>query len=353
MQGFLAWNVCLARIAGVHVRLHLFFGLAVVLAAWALRHEPATTWWWAAAFLGVLTGSVLVHELAHCLAARRHGGSPHEVVLWPLGGLVQISVPRSPGNERAVAFAGPMANFLLAAAGSVVLYSRGAPAIDGAGAPEMESGIGIELFSPPMDPDGLTMLGVVRLATWINFYLGCLNLLPAVPMDGARLVRSVLWSLIGYRRAVRYTQGLTLAAAAAVCVTPVLLQARGVRVDLLVELSLVLLGVFLLIAVQGDARRRPAQEDDEPREPDEWRVGHAEPLLAGDESSGAAAMIGQAVETRLEERLQRQQQQEAEEDRRVDEILSRLHVAGPDALSPEDQAFLHRVSARYRGRKSK
>ncbi len=352
MQGFLAWNVGLARIAGVHVRLHAFFALAVVLAAWALRHEPAATWWWAAAFLGLLTGSVLIHELAHCLAARRHGGSPHEVVLWPLGGLVQISVPRSPGNERAVALAGPMANFLLAAAGSVVLYSRGVPA-DGAGATEIESGIGIELFSPPMDPSGLTVLGVVRLVTWINFYLGCLNLLPAVPMDGARLVRSVLWSLVGYRRAVRYTQGLTLAAAAAVCVAPVLLQARGVKVDLLVELSLVLLGVFLFIAAQGDSRRRPAQEDDEPREADEWRVGRAEPLLAGDESPGAAAMIGQAVETRLEERLQRQQQQEAEEDRRVDEILSRLHVAGPEALSPEEQAFLQRVSARYRGRKSK
>ncbi len=347
MQGFLSWNLNLGRVAGVQVRVHLLFFLAVGMAVVALRQEPAAMWWWAGAFVAVQAGSVLLHELAHCLAARRHGGSPHEVVLWPLGGLVQVSVPRTPGNEVAVALAGPLANFLLAAAGGVVLYSRGTSAADDG------AGLGIDFFSPPMDAAGLTALGVVRIATWVNLYLACLNLLPAVPMDGGRLACGLLWHFVGYRRAVRLTHGLMLAAAAAVCLAPVLLRACGVNVDLFVELPLVLLGVFLFLAAQGESRRRRWREEDEPREADEWRVAGPELLLAGDESPAAPAMIGQAVEARLEERLHRQQQQEAEEDRRVDEILSRLHLAGPEALSPEDQAFLKRVSARYRGRKSK
>ncbi len=283
MQGFLAWNVCLGRIAGVQVRLHAVFVLVVLAAVVSLRQEPEATWWWAAAFLSVLAASVLVHELAHCLAARRHGGSPHEIMLWPLGGLVQISVPRSPSNEVAVAAAGPLANFLLAAAGGVVLYSRGA-----AGADETATaGWGIELFSPPMDSGGLTVLGLVRIATWVNLYLGCLNLLPAVPMDGGRLVRGVLWSFVGYRRAVRYTHGLMLAAAGAVCLAPVLLRAGGIAVDLFVELPLVVLGVFLFLAAQGESRRRAPQEHEEPHEPDEWRVRGPEMPLSADEPTGA------------------------------------------------------------------
>src|SRR5262245_46713183 len=175
MQGFLSKSACVGRVAGVQVRLSLLFALTILAALVALWNEPAATWWWATAFVTVLTVSLLIHELAHCLAARRHGGSPHQVVLWPLGGLVQISVPRSPSNEVAVALAGPLANLLLAAAGGMVLYSRGAPAA-GDAAP---AGWQIDLFTPPMDAEGLTALGIVRLATWVNLYLGCLNLLPA------------------------------------------------------------------------------------------------------------------------------------------------------------------------------
>jgi Zn-dependent protease len=350
MQGFLSWNVCVTRVAGTQVRLHLLFLLTAAAALWgALGQGPTAIGWWGA-FVGVLAGSVLVHELAHCLAARRRDGLPHEVILWPLGGLVQISVPRSPANEMAVAAAGPLANFLLAAAGGVVLYSRGAPAAGD----EATAGLGIELFSPPVDAAGLTLLGVVRLAIWVNVYLGCLNLLPAPPLDGARLVRGLLWALVGYRRAVRCTQGLMLVAAAGVCLAPVLLRMAGVAVDGAVELALVLLGVFLFFTAHGESRRRPPRGDHEPWEAEQWRDGgEAELLLADDGPPSAPAMIGQALETRLEEKLHRQELQEAEEDRRVDEILSRLHVAGPEALSAEDQALLKRVSARYRGRKSK
>src|SRR5438067_1948760 len=127
MQGFLSWNVCLGRVAGVQVRTHLLCWLCLATAALAALREPQEVWWWAA-MMGVWVGSVLIHELAHYLAARRHGGSPHEVMLWPLGGLIQLSVPRSPAAEFAVALAGPLANALLAVAATVGLYWQSAPA---------------------------------------------------------------------------------------------------------------------------------------------------------------------------------------------------------------------------------
>src|SRR5438309_951843 len=123
MQGFLSHNVCLGRVGGIQVRIHLIFWLFFGAAALMVPRAAREIGWWAAV-MAVWIASVLIHELAHYLAARRHGGSPHEVVLWPLGGLVQLSVPRSPAAEFAVALAGPLANALLAAAGTVVLYSQ-------------------------------------------------------------------------------------------------------------------------------------------------------------------------------------------------------------------------------------
>jgi hypothetical protein len=231
----------------------------------------------------------------------------------------------------------------------VLLYSRATSVPEGA-----TSAWAIAMFSPPVEPAGVTWLGALRLAIWVNLWLACVNLLPAVPLDGGRLMRGLLWGVLGYRRALRHTQGLMIASAALVCLGPALLRAQGVEVDLFVELPLLMLGVVLFLSAQAEARRRQPPDDAHPQEADEWRVFSPEALLPSDESSGGAALIGQAVEAKLEEKLHRQQRQEEEEDRRMDEILSRLHVAGPAALSPEDQALLKRVSARYRrGRKSK
>jgi hypothetical protein len=203
-----------------------------------------------------------------------------------------------------------------------------------------------------MDAGVTTTLGAVRLVTWTNFWLAVLNLLPAVPMDGGRAARGLLWSLVGYRRAVRYTRVLLLVTAAAICLGPTLLRTQEVVVSPLVELSLVGLGIFLFLGAQDDVSRRKPREA-EPVEAEEWRVYGPELSLTADDMPFGPAVIGQAIEARREEKLHRQQAQEEEEDRLVDEILSRLHVVGADALSAEDQALLNRVSARYRGRKGK
>jgi Zn-dependent protease len=347
MQGFLSCNVSLGRVAGIQVRLHWLFVLLIASAVFVpVLYEPGVAWWWAT-LVGVLVVSVVIHEVAHCVIARRRGGSPHEIVLWPMGGLVQVSAPRTAANEVVVALAGPLANALLAAAGALLLYCRSSPSADDGAWSWWRA-----IFVPPMEADPLSVLGVVRLATWTNLWLAGLNLLPAVPMDGGRAMRGLLWGLVGYRRAVRYTHALRIASAATTCLAPALLRSQGIDVDPLIELPVVGLGILLFFGAREEAGRRKPREESPP-EVEEWRVYSAELTLASDEALAGPSTVGQAVEARLEEKLHRQREQEEEEDRRVDEILSRLHVAGSGALSQEDQALLTRVSARYRGRKGK
>ena len=61
-------------------------------------------------------------------------------------------------------------------------------------------------------------------------------------------------------------------------------------------------------------------------------------------------LLRQWLDSRREARLARQQRTEEEDDRRVDEVLARLHEVGRDGLSDDDRALLDRVSARYRNR---
>lgn len=350
MQGFVAWNVNLTRVAGVQVRLHWLFVAFGAFAALAALENVATAAWWGL-FFAVLAASVVVHEAAHCLAARRHGGAPHELVLWPLGGLVQVSAPRSPGSEIAIALAGPLANFGIAVVctGSLFFW-RG----------ELPNGASWwpNLAVPPRDIAGMSplvalQLGALQLGAWLNLWLAVVNLVPAVPLDGGRAMRGFLWALVGFRRAKARARAVTMASAASLCLLPVLLRARGVSLDPLVELPLSLLGVLIFLTARGPAARGPSPESEgESASHEPWRDTSPAILLTNEDLPLGPGVIGQAVEARRDEKLH-QQQQEEEEDRRVDEILSRLHVSGADALSPEDQRLLERVSARYRGRKSK
>lgn len=82
----------LGSIAGIPVRLHPSFALVLVL---ALIAEAGRFSWPGFLFLlivygPVLLGTVLIHELGHCLATRRAGGAVHGILLWPLGGLAFV-----------------------------------------------------------------------------------------------------------------------------------------------------------------------------------------------------------------------------------------------------------------------
>jgi len=119
----------------------------------------------------LLFGSVLLHELGHALTARRYGIQTQDIVLTPLGGMARItSLPTNPRHEIVIALAGPAVSLLLAAgafalSAVMIVVPGGVPRVC------------FEAFG---------------LLLYINLMLGLFNLVPALPMDGGRVLRGYL-----------------------------------------------------------------------------------------------------------------------------------------------------------------
>jgi Zn-dependent protease len=117
-------------------------------------------------------GSLLVHELAHALVARRNGIKVEDITLWLLGGVSRLEGEfPDPGAELRVAGAGPLSSLVLG--GLFLLVTWLVVAVGARGV-------------------------VVAALAWlggINILLAVFNVIPAAPLDGGRLLRAVLWSI--------------------------------------------------------------------------------------------------------------------------------------------------------------
>ncbi|MGM0578257.1 MAG: site-2 protease family protein [Myxococcota bacterium] len=165
------WSLPMGRLFGIPIKAHA--SLLVVLLALGLfaadtRHQLV----YGATIVGLLAGSVLLHELGHALLARRYGVDTQEILLLPIGGMARLtSLPRFPAHEMWIALAGPATSLGLAAA------SWGLYALFGS------------LF--------------LAHAAVMNLILGVFNLLPAFPLDGGRVLRAALTRRMGALRATR------------------------------------------------------------------------------------------------------------------------------------------------------
>ena len=172
----------LGRISGIRIGVNWSVLLIVALLAYGLavgqfpaeapRHPEAEY-----IVAGVVTavayiGSLLVHELAHSLVARRNGVKVEDITLWLLGGVsrLQGEFP-DPGAELRVAGAGPASSLLL---GGLFLLAAWLVAMAGA--------------------RGLVVAALAWLGG-INILLAVFNVIPAAPLDGGRLLRAVLWGI--------------------------------------------------------------------------------------------------------------------------------------------------------------
>jgi Zn-dependent protease len=126
----------------------------------------------AAAFLG----SLLAHELAHAIVARRNGLIVEGITLWLLGGVARFEgEPETPGAELRIAGSGPLVSLLLG------LFLGGVAAL---------------LLVTGMN--GL-IAGCVAWLAAINVVLALFNVIPAAPLDGGRLVHALMWRMTGDR----------------------------------------------------------------------------------------------------------------------------------------------------------
>ena len=160
----------LGSIAGVDIRLHWTFGLLVAffaLEGWMTRSGVGD----AALWLGLVFGSVLIHELAHALVGRARGAQVKDILLMPLGGATRTTrFPERPVDELAMVIVGPLTSLALAGAAALAAAA-----------------IGTSLL--PVDMHHGSLLG--RIA-FLNLVLGLFNLLPIFPMDGGRALHALL-----------------------------------------------------------------------------------------------------------------------------------------------------------------
>lgn len=335
---------------GVHVRLHMFFLLFGACTLYISRHVfrdgSSEFVWIALGSLSLLLASLILHELGHYLAAVRLGGGGDEIVIGPLGGLASMRMPHAARSELLVHLAGPAVNLGICMACGTVLFLRDTAQFTG--------------LLHPLAPGGLVegppWLRAVKLGFWINWVLLLVNLLPAFPFDGGRALRAALSSLrpdVASRHAAFIVANLAKMAAVGLLILAWVLRGDESNAGLPVWFSLVLLAILLWFsAKQEEDRTHEADAEHELFDYDFSQGYTSLERAASHERDRPQGPVARWLERRRRLRLQRQRQIEAEEERRVDEILGRLHACGMHNLSEEDRSLLKRVSARYRQRNS-
>jgi Zn-dependent protease len=271
-------NVRIGRIAGIPVGISPWWLLVVGLLTWSLAEQyfpqaapglggVATT---ALALASVLTlfAGILAHEFGHALVARRAGVEIEEIDLWLLGGVARMKGrPRRARDELRFSLAGPAVTVVLAIACAVPALALEASALQAFLAYQAQANGAIALF----------------------------NLLPALPLDGGRAARALLWGRTGdFTRA-------TLVAAHAGRWTGWGLIALGLFATLagvLAGVWFVMIGLFLTAAATAEQRQAELMRrlDDAPAgavmtaEPAPTMAASDPELLIGEDEPAAALL---------------------------------------------------------------
>jgi Zn-dependent protease len=222
----LRWSINLFRVFGIRLAVHFTFLLLLAYVAW----EGWTDSGWlglgfSVVFILLLFTCIVLHELGHSLTARHFGVGVSRILLLPIGGMAEFeSIPREPRRELLITLAGPAVNFAFVA----ILW------------PFLTVPAGWRGGEIPLTWGGL-LFGV-----WlVNLVMGCFNLIPVFPMDGGRILRSLLAMRWPYLRATRWaaTIGKILATAGIVAMAFVMHNFLGCA-------------LFAFIFVAGDLEYR-------------------------------------------------------------------------------------------------
>ncbi|WP_343317316.1 site-2 protease family protein [Arthrobacter sp. TMP15] len=197
------------------------------------------------AYALLLLFSVLIHELAHAVTAKLYGWTTHKIVLNLWGGHTEFDFSKAtPGKALVVAFAGPIANFVLAGLGWLVKL----------GLPEVASSEGVSLGT------AIAVL-LANIFIWANLLIGLFNVLPGLPLDGGRLVESIVWKATGSQEKGTIAAGwagrvIVIVIVAVVLALPYL---RGIQPELTTTFIVILLAGFLWMgasaSIKGAAMR--------------------------------------------------------------------------------------------------
>ena len=172
----------LMRVAGIDIGIHYTWILIFVLLSWSLAQgffpqlypgwDTITYWITGVLAALLLFGSVLIHELAHSLVARARGMTVTSITLFIFGGVSNLEEePEKPKVELAMSIVGPLASLALAG----IFWGL------------------VQLVEDQQSPPG----GMLTYLALVNAILAAFNLLPGFPLDGGRVLRSIIWDRTG------------------------------------------------------------------------------------------------------------------------------------------------------------
>ena len=174
-----SWSIPVGRLFGIEIRIHLTFVFLLIF-VWGTEAavQNASAALRGLALVGIVFGSVVLHELGHALVAQGSGIPAKAIILLPIGGVTILDEAHAlpdaiDGWKRdiRIAVAGPLVNLFIAGLSALVLIT----AIPG-----------FSLTARPL----LHSSALLRSIVWANLYLGLFNMLPAYPMDGGRVLRA-------------------------------------------------------------------------------------------------------------------------------------------------------------------
>jgi len=252
------WSVRIGNISGIPIKLHVTFLIILLLVIWIfttgnfeierltliLGFGGMDIQIWLRFLLGIIAAfffflTLLLHELSHSFAAERYGARVHNITFFLLGGMAQIEdIPREPGKEATVAVAGPALSLGLGAIAYALYYIFGPV-----------STIVIENVRVPEATFQNAILIVLAIIAFYNILLGFFNLIPALPMDGGRILRAGLAMRMAYIDATRLAVTIGKSFAILFGILGILTVAAG-------GLWLLIIAIFIYLA--GSAEEKAA-----------------------------------------------------------------------------------------------
>ncbi len=224
----------IGRLSGIGVYIHWTFSFIMLYIAYQISNEGGGTWdiIRGEIFLLLLYVCVVLHEMGHALAARKYGVDTAHIVLYPIGGVASLErIPENPFEEFIIAIAGPMVNVGIALGLGLYLYTF-------ADAATLNSNA--TTFSEALD----TFDEFVFILMFTNGALVAFNFIPAFPMDGGRVLRSLLAMKIGRLKATKFASAIGQ-------IFAILFVIYGFLSDPF-QPFIVLIGMFVYVAAMGE-----------------------------------------------------------------------------------------------------
>lgn len=207
----------------IPVKLHWTFGLLLGLILFSAYKNGLTlpqTVGFVLFFLCIFL-CVVLHEFGHALMAKRFHVVTRDIILSPVGGVARLeSLPKNPFQELSIAIAGPMVNLIIAAILIPVLYfvfDTGWPRLDDF------------KYDKPVE--------FLKYLAFVNVGLFFFNLIPAFPMDGGRILRSILAMQMDKIKATKIASGIGKVIAILFIIIGIFFQ----------HLTLSLIGIFIFL----------------------------------------------------------------------------------------------------------